>query len=384
MKIKRFNEFYNSSENNFYNLIPDDIKDINYLFKKNKKKIYVVGGAVRDFLLNKEPKDFDLCTDANPDEVIEIIRKGGYKTIGEVGNSFGVVIVQTPNIKEGIEIATFRNDIGEGRRPDKVEFTTIENDVKRRDLTINALFYDMDKKEIVDLVGGLDDIKNKVIKTVGVANDRFREDPLRKLRAIRFCGRNMYKMDEDTKKAILYDNSLNGVSSERVRDEFKKSIETSKSTIYYLNMVEDFKMWEVMFPNLIINKNYIENNDWIIQISQLFFNNDFKIIKKEMNNYSFNKNEINNVLFFKKLKNINPSIVLNLYREYKSFNIDINRLIKFSEINKINKSIIDAFIRYKPSTDGNWVINNFNIKKSDISKKINEIEAEKFLKLLNS
>ena len=137
--------------------IPSDIKKIYKLFKKNGKQLYVVGGAVRDAILGKRPKDFDLATDAKPDEVLAIAKKGGFKT-AEVGKQFGVVIVG------GHEIATFRKDIGKGRRPDAVDFTDIKGDVKRRDLTINALFYDMDKKQIVDLVGGIADLKKKKIK----------------------------------------------------------------------------------------------------------------------------------------------------------------------------------------------------------------------------
>ena len=138
--------------------IPSDIKKLHKLFKKNGKQLYVVGGAVRDAILGKSPKDFDLTTDAKPDEVLDIAKQGGFKSV-EVGKQFGVVIIG------GHEIATFRKDIGKGRRPDAVDFTDIKGDVKRRDLTINALFYDIGKKQIVDLVGGIADLKKKKIRT---------------------------------------------------------------------------------------------------------------------------------------------------------------------------------------------------------------------------
>ena len=131
----------------------------------------MVGGAVRDAILGDNPKDFDLATDAKPDEVLKIAKDNKFST-EEVGKSFGVVIVN------GNEIATFRKDIGKGS---SVDYTDIEGDVRRRDLTVNALFYDLDKKEIVDLVGGIADLKKKKIRTVGKAEERFEEDPLRKL-----------------------------------------------------------------------------------------------------------------------------------------------------------------------------------------------------------
>ena len=146
--------------------VPSDIKKIHKLFKKSGKKLFVVGGAVRDAILGKNPKDFDLATDAKPDEVLKIAKDGGLKTV-EVGKQFGVVIVG------GHEIATFRKDIGKGRRPSAVDYTDIEGDVKRRDLTINALFYDMDRGNIVDLVGGIADLKKKKIRTVGKGSERF-------------------------------------------------------------------------------------------------------------------------------------------------------------------------------------------------------------------
>ena len=127
--------------------IPLDIQKIKDVFKKNGFKLYVVGGAVRDALLGKTPKDFDLATDAVPDKVEEIMSKAGFRTL-PTGKAFGVINVFTDQGE--YEIATFREDIGSGRRPDAVSFTDIEGDVKRRDLTINALFYDIDTKEIVD------------------------------------------------------------------------------------------------------------------------------------------------------------------------------------------------------------------------------------------
>ncbi len=129
--------------------IPKDILQIKDIFKKNGFKLYVVGGAVRDALLGKTPKDYDLATDAIPDKVETMMAKGGLKTL-PTGKAFGVINVFT-DMGE-YEIATFREDLSGGRRPDAVSFTDIVGDVKRRDLTINALFYDIDTHEVVDLV----------------------------------------------------------------------------------------------------------------------------------------------------------------------------------------------------------------------------------------
>ena len=210
--------------------IPSDIKKLYKLFKKNGKQLYVVGGAVRDAILGKSPKDFDLTTDAKPDDVLKIAKQGKFKSV-EVGKQFGVVVVG------GHEIATFRKDIGKGRRPDAVDFTDIKGDVKRRDLTINALFYDIGKGQIVDLVGGIADLKKKKIRTVGKAEERFDEDPLRKLRAVRFAGSVGGKMTKDTWSALKKNSDISGVSGERIRDEFIKGIKKAKSVQNYLKML---------------------------------------------------------------------------------------------------------------------------------------------------
>jgi tRNA nucleotidyltransferase/poly(A) polymerase len=166
--------------------IPDDIKKIKDVFKKNGHKLYVVGGAVRDALLGKTPKDYDLATDAVPDKVEEMMKKAKLKTL-PTGKAFGVINVFT---NEGeYEIATFREDIGSGRRPDVKIGATIESDAARRDLRVNALYYDIDTNEIIDLVGGLDDLKNNTINMVGNPQERFEEDPLRILRFFRFYSR---------------------------------------------------------------------------------------------------------------------------------------------------------------------------------------------------
>jgi len=268
--------------------IPSDIKKLHKLFKKNGKQLYVVGGAVRDAILGKSPKDFDLTTDAKPDEVLDIAKQGGFKSV-EVGKQFGVVIIG------GHEIATFRKDIGKGRRPDAVDFTDIKGDVKRRDLTINALFYDIGKKQIVDLVGGIADLKKKKIRTVGKAEDRFDEDPLRKLRAVRFAGSVGGKMTKDTWAALKQNSDISGVSAERIRDEFIKGVTKAKKVPNYFKMLKTLGMFKQIFPGLSVLHQKLNTNDYKLQIAYMLQTNDKDKIKSKLNSLKYTNVEVNDI-----------------------------------------------------------------------------------------
>jgi tRNA nucleotidyltransferase/poly(A) polymerase len=268
--------------------IPSDIKKLYKLFKKNKKQLYVVGGAVRDAILGKSPKDFDLTTDAKPDEVLAIAKKGGFKSV-EVGKQFGVVVVG------GHEIATFRKDIGKGRRPDAVDFTDIKGDVKRRDLTINALFYDIGKKQIVDLVGGIADLKKKKIRTVGKAEERFDEDPLRKLRAVRFAGSVGGKMTKDTWAALKQNSDISGVSAERIRDEFIKGVTKAKKVPNYFKMLKTLGMFKQIFPGLSVLHQKLNTNDYKLQIAYMLQTNGKDKVKSKLNSLKYTNVEVNDI-----------------------------------------------------------------------------------------
>ena len=241
--------------------IPSDIKQIKDIFVKNGYKLYVVGGAVRDAILGKVPKDYDLATDANPDTVENMMQKAGLKTL-PTGKAFGVINVFTDQGE--YEVATFRTDIGSGRRPDAVSFTDIEGDVKRRDLTINALFYDIETGEVVDLVGGIDDLKRGIVRTVGKPEDRFGEDRLRILRAIRFAGRFGSQLDPNTDAALQKDASLEGISGERIRDEFIKGLASAKSTKQYLGLIDKYNLFDWVLKGLKVNKRFIDNDDPLV------------------------------------------------------------------------------------------------------------------------
>ena len=188
--IKKYQQFITENKINSTIPLPNDIIEISNAYIKAGKDIFLVGGAVRDFIQGIEPKDYDLVTNALPNESKEILR--GFKVSDEQGKNFGVLRVYTKDEPEGYEIASYRRDISGGRDTkgddQKVEMggdVTIEDDCNRRDLTMNALFYDIKNKQIVDLVGGVEDIKKGIVRAVGDASQRFIEDRLRICRIFR-------------------------------------------------------------------------------------------------------------------------------------------------------------------------------------------------------
>ena len=179
---------------------------------------YFVGGCVRDLLRGVEPGDYDIVTSARPDEVRSL-----FPHTVPVGISFGVVLVVEGG--HSYEVATFRteSDYEDGRRPSQVEFTSAEGDVRRRDFTVNALLMDPVTGNIIDYVEGRQDIENRLIRTIGSPEERFTEDHLRLIRAVRFAANLGYNIDTDTFNAIKRHTSLiSRISAERIRDELTK------------------------------------------------------------------------------------------------------------------------------------------------------------------
>lgn len=179
---------------------------------------YFAGGCVRDTLLGIEPKDYDIATSATPDEVQAL-----FPNSNAIGAHFGVILVKQDGFP--FEIATFRHDgsYNDGRHPESVTFSTPEGDASRRDFTANGLFQDPQSGEIIDFVSGQEDIDARVIKAIGLASDRFQEDALRLMRAVRFATTLEFEIEATTWSAICENSDLlEKISSERIRDEFTR------------------------------------------------------------------------------------------------------------------------------------------------------------------
>lgn len=223
---------------------------------------WIAGGAVRDFILDKEVSDFDLVTDATTQQILTI-----FPEAIQIGISFGVVKLGLKKHNQFFDLATFRreSDYIDGRRPSKVDFATPQEDAGRRDFTINALFWDEEKKHIVDYFEGLKDLENKILKCVGDPSIRFQEDHLRVVRLIRFQAQLQMNYEENTySEALAAIPLLEKISGERIWAEFIKWM----PSIVYIQMSRDDLVKKVL-QFLFKNKNDFQP-DWILtDINQL-------------------------------------------------------------------------------------------------------------------
>lgn len=257
------------------------IKDL----EKAGFEAYLVGGSVRDLLMGKEPYDFDITTDALPEEIIKVFPEAKYE------NNFGTVILAIKNKDEKVitvlEITTYRSESGylDHRRPDEVVFEKdLEKDLMRRDFTINAmalcpfeskygLKYNSKKTRVagkdfylVDLFGGLKDINLKIIRAVGEPVDRFKEDALRMMRAVRFSSQLGFELEAKTERGILkMAGSLKFIAKERIKDELVKILKSDKAYEGFI-FLQKTKLLQYILPELLVGENMKQNHHHIYTV----------------------------------------------------------------------------------------------------------------------
>jgi tRNA nucleotidyltransferase/poly(A) polymerase len=390
MKIKRYKQFLESNSDNMWDIIPESVKELQLLFKSKGKKLYVVGGAVRDFLTGDTPKDFDLSTDALPDEVLEILGNK-YKTNLQ-GKAFGVVVVFTDDQPMGMEIATFREDVSKGRNPEVKLGVTIEDDVKRRDLTYNALFYDLDKKEIVDLTGGREHLNQGITQMVGDPTERFDEDSLRILRSFRFASRYGHPLHKDTEKAIEKRKQLENIdpesgemkriSQERIWEEMCKSWKQAKDYRNYLNFFTKFDMWSEVFPGSNINTELVDSKDFVVVIANLFKNENPEGLEKRLvQEYRIDSQIASKVVFLIRLLELTPDTAFDLHKSKLQCHIEDKTILEWFRVLGINDPVKIKFVEYKPTTSAQELMSQ-GFKGKSLGDEIKRIEIEKFKSMI--
>jgi poly(A) polymerase/tRNA nucleotidyltransferase (CCA-adding enzyme) len=237
--------------------IPTNVSRVTDILTDAGFEAFLVGGCVRDLIMGKSPKDFDITTNAKPEDIVKLFETAELKVVYE--NTFGTVMVifeEEPldSPTRQIEITPYRRETtySDARHPDQVMFADkLEDDLMRRDFTMNALAYNPVTRETIDLYNGLEDINNKTIRTVGEANERFGEDALRMMRAVRFAAQLGFSVSHETLLGIENNKELlQKVSQERIRDEFVKII-NSPSPITGIGFMVQLGLMEYVMPELL-------------------------------------------------------------------------------------------------------------------------------------
>lgn len=331
--------------------IPTKVETIIECLELNGYEAYIVGGCVRDSLLGKIPNDWDITTNATPNEIINIFEK----TI-PTGIKHGTVTVLVDNIP--FEVTTYRIDgeYSDGRHPDSVKFTeSINKDLSRRDFTINAMAYNT-KKGVVDIFDGCKDLNKKLIRCVGNPSSRFEEDALRMLRAIRFSAQLNFTIEETTINSIKEKSPLiKEVSIERIQSEINKILLFDSSKLYLLKKV---RLLEYIIPEIcddlseiLIFTNNIESN-LHLKLTMLFRNMSLDSIHYVLRRLRYDNKTINRVL------------ILSKYRDY---NIELDRISIKRILNKLGDlTLFEDLIKLKMANLSNKdpeILNLLNIQK---------------------
>ncbi|MCX6718267.1 MAG: HD domain-containing protein [Candidatus Staskawiczbacteria bacterium] len=271
-------------------VIPKEVKSIIENLQKAGFEAYIVGGCVRDFLLNIEPKDWDVTTDAKPEEIQKVFPDSFYE------NNFLTVTARTGSKKSElaeIEITTYRLEAkySDKRHPDEVKYAKkLEDDLGRRDFTINSIALEIPKSKsqnpkIIDLFDGEKDLKNKIIRTVGNAEERFLEDALRMLRAVRFATTLNFEIEKNTAEAIKKNSIwLDAISKERIRDEFIKII-MSDNAANGIELLRELGLLKYIIPELLENYGVAQSKHHIYDCYQHAIKSLEYTAKKKLNMY---------------------------------------------------------------------------------------------------
>jgi len=381
--------------------LPKPIHDLYQIFKKHGKKLYLVGGAVRDALMGHKPKDFDVATDLPSEDVMKLLQLEKIKAYPK-GASFGVVSAIIDG--EEMEIATFRKEDytgGDGRRPTSITYSDIHSDANRRDLTMNALYYDIGAQKVIDLVGGLEDIRNKKIRTVGNPHVQFDQDKLRVMRAVRFANKYGTSLDKETMEAIHHFNQLPGVSDERIVEEILKGLKAALKPESFMADLYKFGLLNRIFAGSEINTKFISGlREFHLVFAQLLVNNPIQTASKTMKNllggkdeFMFNGKDIDAVVFllvlaqrFKMFDKLvfDPSIdykwLYDLLKARKlvleSGRINSKIIMEWAEIAGLNVDLIVHFIQFQPP----FRAKDFpGLQGAELGKKIDISNAQAFV-----
>jgi len=338
--------------------------------------IYIVGGAVRDLIIGDKPSDYDLVTDAKPDETIKILEELNCK-VHRQGERFGVIGSTLDTLK--IEITTFRKDV-DAVRDTNVEFNvTIEEDAGRRDIPYNALYFDPKTKKILDFNNGVEDLKNKITRLIGDPVKRLSEDKLRVLRVLRYACKYNHTIEKNTIVA-LKNAELEGVSKERIYNEITLAYHNGNFDLY-LHYLKEFNLFKHVFPGLEVNYNKMLNSKhFVIYLANIFRTNEPDSIEPILEELKYDRKTIHNIKFLLNMLEVDPLKISIYLKDRKQINLDDTILNEWCTVMSLG-DLERKSITYKTIITGNVVekLITQGFYGKELTNKLNEIEYNNFI-----
>jgi tRNA nucleotidyltransferase/poly(A) polymerase len=369
------------------NIIPNSVFNLNSIFKENGFELFVVGGAVRDFVMGLAPKDFDLSTDALPDEIVRIL--GGRYKYDIHGKDFFVVVVYTDDCPMGFEIATFRSDVYDGKlgitRNPKVVPSDIDGDCERRDLNFNAMYYDISNDAIIDKLGGQQDIQNKICHFVGDPLMRIKEDPQRMVRILRFASRFTFEIEVEIISLIKSNiERLDIITRDRITKEFVAMF-SYENTIGYRHgmlLMHQCGLFKYLFKAYNINTNVINSDHMEVHFAHMLRNVDEETLSNHMVEVlKFKKTFVTKVLFLTRLQIFDHNDVLNIYKKKRSIDLKDDIIKDFISLIVHPPVGLTKLLDFRPSVKSEDLINAGFIGAA-LGAEQQRLECEQFLQIL--
>jgi tRNA nucleotidyltransferase/poly(A) polymerase len=348
------------------------------------KKFFIVGGAVRDYLLGHTPHNYNLATDAHPEEVerimmnmrppIQVLKKDPKKGVVRVsvdGETYDIETMRLPTDAEG-----------------ETTFTAEpKDDCGRRDLTINSLYYEPSSKKIYDYTGGLRHIQDGTVKFIGNAGERIKEDGMRKYRYARMLNKvPNSKADPDVKNAIAgHDEEM---PPEKVREEFWRGLEDLHSNAAkYLKTYDDLGLLQTVFPKLELTLDFPDCKTCKsrpIVLASLLKNNKPQELVKRLKELKYSDREIKDAVFLINLLLFKPEYVYDFKREMMSTNLTRRQILDWAKVNHLNVEMIEKFLNHNFSVNASEVMDRDGLSGDDLKNHVKHLEAKAFMRAMKS
>lgn len=359
------------------------------------KALYIVGGAVRDYLLGHTPHDYNLCTDAHPDEVERILLKAKPPIqIVKKDDKRGIVKVNVDG--ETYEIETMRKDAkGKGRSDpggmdgEGITYTAnSKEDCERRDFTINALYYDINGKKIIDHCGGIHHIQDGTVKTIGQPGERMAEDGMRKYRAARMVNKmSNGKVDKETKDAITK-TETDDLNPDEVRQEFWRGMEDLHTNAdRYLKTYSDLGLLQTVFPKLQLSMEFPNcktcKSRPMVLACLLKDNKPQKLVEK-LRELKYSDREIKDAVFLVNLLVFRPEYIYDFKKELMNTGLTKRQIVDWAKINQLNMDLIEKLLNYKFQVNSQEVMDKEGLQGDGLRDRVRGLEAKAFMKAMRS